>query len=168
MTKLITPKSKIAEILSNYPELEEIFIKFAPEFEKLKNPILRKIVAKLTTLEQAAKIANVDLGKLINTLRKAVGQDTIENIDASTDVNFETFDKTNVIEHFDARPLLNAGNHPVHIVMDKLSKLETNQILCLITPFKPFPLIEMAKQRNFKIMLEELEADLYYTYFKKY
>lgn len=167
MTKLITPKSKIAEILSNYPELEGVFIKFAPEFEKLKNPILRKTVAKLTNLEQAAKIANADLGKLINTLRKAVGQNTLENIDARIDVNFEIFDKTNIIEYFDARPLLNSGNHPVHIVMDKLSKLESNQILCLITPFKPFPLIEMAIERNFKIMIEEIEPDLYYTYFKK-
>lgn len=51
--------------------------------------------------------------------------------------------------------------------MDKLSKLESNQILCLITPFKPFPLIEMAIERNFKIMIEEIEPDLYYTYFKK-
>lgn len=49
---IITPKTKVLELIETYPELEDILIEYAPAFKKLKNPLLRKTVAKIATLQQ--------------------------------------------------------------------------------------------------------------------
>jgi hypothetical protein len=45
---IISPKTKIYELLEAYPQLEETLIALAPPFKKLKNPVLRKTIAKIT------------------------------------------------------------------------------------------------------------------------
>ena len=62
----ITPETRVNDLLSNYPELESTLMRIAPVFKKLKNPILRKTIAKVTTLRHAAKIGNVSLADMIN------------------------------------------------------------------------------------------------------
>ena len=42
---IVTPKTKIFDLLEAYPELEDLLISMAPEFVKLKNPLLRKTFA---------------------------------------------------------------------------------------------------------------------------
>jgi len=69
----ITPETKIGVLLDNYPQLENVLLAMAPAFKKLKNPILRKTIAKIATLRQVAQIGEVSLSDLINTLRKEVG-----------------------------------------------------------------------------------------------
>ena len=53
---LITSTTKVADLLKSYPELEDVLIAMAPPFKKLKNPVLRRSVAKLATLQQAAAV----------------------------------------------------------------------------------------------------------------
>jgi len=48
---IITPDVKVAELLREYPQLEDKLIEIAPVFVKLKNPILRKTISKVTTLK---------------------------------------------------------------------------------------------------------------------
>ncbi|MFH0843803.1 MAG: DUF1858 domain-containing protein [Bacteroidota bacterium] len=50
---LITPKTKVLQLIETFPELEEVLINAVPAFEKLKNPVLRKTVARIATLQQA-------------------------------------------------------------------------------------------------------------------
>ena len=60
----IQPSTKVAQLLDAYPELEEVLIRMAPPFRKLKNPILRRSVAKVATLKQAAIVGH-SLGSLV-------------------------------------------------------------------------------------------------------
>jgi hypothetical protein len=46
---IITPQTKVGELLDAYPELESILFELSPAFAKLKNPILRKTVARIAT-----------------------------------------------------------------------------------------------------------------------
>ena len=48
-------------------------MEMAPAFAKLRNPVVRRTVAKIATLEQAAKIGGVDLQAMILKLRAAAG-----------------------------------------------------------------------------------------------
>ena len=47
----IVPTVTVHELLEAYPELEDVLIGIAPPFKKLKNPILRKTVAKVATIK---------------------------------------------------------------------------------------------------------------------
>jgi hypothetical protein len=47
----ITPSTKVAALLDRFPELEELLIGIAPPFKKLKNPMLRRGVAKVASVK---------------------------------------------------------------------------------------------------------------------
>ena len=66
----ITPETKIAELLDAYPQLEEVLIRQSAHFTALKNPILRKTVAKVATIEKAAQMSGIPVRRLVATLRR--------------------------------------------------------------------------------------------------
>ncbi|MBB30634.1 MAG: hypothetical protein CME25_17230 [Gemmatimonadetes bacterium] len=75
----ITPQTRVAELLEAYPELEDVLIGMAPAFKKLKNPMLRRTVAKLASLETAAGMAKLEPREMVRKLREVVGQ-SVEDI----------------------------------------------------------------------------------------
>ena len=81
----------MAKLLDAYPQLEDLLIELSPAFKKLKSPVLRKTVAKIASLQQAASIGNISISEMINKLRNAVGQETYN--DNTMETNFE---KTNL------------------------------------------------------------------------
>ena len=62
----INPSTKVYDLLNTYPELEETLIGIAPPFKKLRNPILRKSIAKIATLKNISSVGNIPLNELIN------------------------------------------------------------------------------------------------------
>jgi hypothetical protein len=49
----ITKDTRVAALLRDYPETEELLIGMSPAFTKLRNPVLRRSVARVATLGQA-------------------------------------------------------------------------------------------------------------------
>ena len=78
---IITPKTKVLQAIEAYPQLEQVLIEFVPAFEKLKNPVLRNTVARVTSLQQAAAVGKVKVEDLINRLRSEIGQNPLEETD---------------------------------------------------------------------------------------
>lgn len=74
----ITAKTKIYDLLVAYPELEDVLVSVAPKFKKLQNPILRKTIAKITTISEAAAIAGLDVDVLVNKLHHEIGQGCLD------------------------------------------------------------------------------------------
>ena len=70
----ITRRSKLLDVLKAYPFLEEQIIEIAPPFKNLRNPVLRRTVGQLATIEKVAQIGNLDVVELVNSLRRAAGQ----------------------------------------------------------------------------------------------
>jgi len=146
-TKLIiTPKTKVLELIEAYPHLEDVLIRYVPAFSKLKNPLLRRTVAKIATLQQAASIGNVKTGDLINLLRKETGQ---ELMNATDDTTYNTnkpawFEVALIEKEFDIREMLAAGEQPVNQVISDLNHLSKGKIYKLTSPFLPAPLIDKA------------------------
>ncbi len=169
-TKLIiTPKTKVFDLLEAYPELEELLIDTIPTFKKLKNPLLRNTVAKITTLQQAAPIGNIKTEELINLLRKTVGQETMDSIQ---DTGFVTskpawYDEQKIVRTFDVREMLEAGEHPVNQVLADVKALNEGEIYAMIAPFLPAPLIEKAASLNARHWVDQVDDELFYIYFCK-
>ncbi|WP_373732210.1 DUF1858 domain-containing protein, partial [Bacteroides heparinolyticus] len=69
----ITPDTKVAELLDRFPQLETAMLKLSPAFAALKNPVLRKTVAKVTSLQQAAKVGGINVVEMVTILRKEAG-----------------------------------------------------------------------------------------------
>jgi len=143
---MISPKTKVAELLEAYPPLEEALVHLVPAFEKLRNPVLRRTVARITTLQQAAAIGGVKVEDLINHLRKAVGQDTFSGAEAATYNTQQPawYSAERVVAGLDARPMLAAGEQPVNQVIADLNALHPGDIYWLVAPFMPAPLVDKA------------------------
>jgi len=151
----ITPETRVGDLIKNYPQLEDELIKLAPVFAKLKNPILRRTVARVTTLKQAAQVGNIQIGHLINSLRQAAGigeSIVIEDV-GKTEPNTrpEWLDEKNVAFTFDAGEMIARGDQPLGHVMKELRKLNPGQIYKLVTPFYPAPLVDKAKGQGYEV-----------------
>lgn len=150
----INLQTKVAEMLNDYPQLEEVLFQLSPAFAKLKNPILRKTVARVATLKQVSEIAGLDPAKMISTLRKGANLD-------SPNLSYEETNITNsvqqpewvssktVIEIFDVSPIINAGQSPMKQIIDKAQSLKGGQILKLLSPFVPTPIIELLQTKGY-------------------
>ena len=72
---IISPQTKVSQLLNAYPGLEDVLIAQAPIFAKLRNPVLRRTVARVATLEKAAAMAGIPVSSLVSALRKAAGHE---------------------------------------------------------------------------------------------
>jgi hypothetical protein len=171
-TLQITPDTIVADLLNNYPLLEDKLIEIAPVFKKLKNPVLRRTIAKVTSLKQAAIVGNVQLGVLINELRKAAGHETMSVQEASpvqynTAAKLSWADEKNASVIYDAREDLESGAHPLAKVMKEVTELKDDEVYLLITPFTPAPLIEKLEAKGFIIYSEVLSPGRFGTFVKR-
>jgi hypothetical protein len=165
----ITPETRVGALLDAYPELEDKLVAMAPAFAKLRNPVLRRTVAKVTSLRQAAKVGKISLGALIHALREEVGQSGGAFADDSDSAGEPPawFDEQRITETLDGRPLIEAGERPLDNVMSTLGRLQSGDILELTTPFEPAPLIDLAKQKGHEAWCREESAEVFKTYFVK-
>ena len=166
---IITPKTKVLQLIEAYPQLEDVLIEYVPAFKKLKNPILRNTVAKIASLQQAAAVGNVKVEDMINLLRKHVGQDLFTE-NAGTLYNTEKPDwfAENLIENeLDAKTMLAAGEQPVNQVMADLKDMKKGSIYKLIAPFLPAPLIDKATSMEIKHWIVKENEEAYIVYFFK-
>ena len=166
---IITPKTKVLQLIESYPQLEDVLIEYVPTFKKLKNPVLRKIVARIATLQQAAAIGNVKVEELINRLRNEIGQDLYSK---GVDVEYNTkkpvwFNTNSIATEFDATEMLARGEHPVNQVIADLNIMESSKIYKLTAPFLPAPLIDKATSLKILHWVEKIATDDYNIYFYK-
>jgi uncharacterized protein involved in response to NO len=72
----IMATTKVGEVLTRYPESLEIFVRRG--FPLLRNPVLRKTMARAITIEQACRREGVDLAGLLGELRQLAEVDNIK------------------------------------------------------------------------------------------
>jgi hypothetical protein len=166
---IITPKSKVLQVIEDYPQLEDVLIRYVPAFQNLKNPILRKTVARVATLQQAAAIAQVKVEDLINHLRREVGQDQYSQGEekgyATTQPQWFVTEK--ISKELNAKELLDKGEHPVNQVMEDLKAMDKGGIYKLIAPFLPAPLIDKASSLEVEHWVVKENEQTYVIYFYK-
>lgn len=164
---IITPDLRVGKMLDRYPELEDLLISISPAFKKLRNPILRKTVAKVATLTQVAKTGKIPIGILVNKLREAVGQTPEEWQETETGQEIEKPEwiiKGNLVKTVDARPMLEQGEHPLELVIAEAKKLQTGEYLQLITPFLPTPLLDKLDNKSFRHWSEQQDEETWVNY----
>lgn len=151
----IDADSKVADVLDHYPELEEVLIDMAPPFRKLRNPLLRRSVARVASLKQAAAVGGMPVAELVNALRSAVGQTALDVQSMAEDLDYfgerpEWFDPALVVRSVDER---NVGPEtmPLKPVLQEARRLRPGEILALSTTFLPAPGIDLVRANGFLV-----------------
>ncbi len=168
----ISATTKISALIKANPASIDAIVTINKHFEKLRNPILRKIFASRVTIADAAKIGGCtvnDFFKKLIPLGFLVVPDTLPVINTNTDrlrpAFMQQINWDNTIT-LDVRADLASGKDPFQKIMDTFASLSQDNFLLIINTFEPVPLINVLKRKGFEYYTEEVQKDKFHTYFK--
>jgi hypothetical protein len=155
----INPETRVAELLEAYPELEEELIRAAAVFSKLRNPVLRRTIARVTTLERAAEIAGIPVRQLVLRLRRSAGLADGDDLDTSGGNDRRDDDErpapwvdaARVMWTIDADQLLASEKQPIAEVERRVATLTGDQLGLIRASFRPAPLIELLEGQGRRV-----------------
>ena len=158
MTVPINPKTKVGELLDAYPEAEELLIGLAPKFKALRNPVLRRTVAKVSSLEQAARVGGLSVKDLVGALRDGLGvtgEDITTGADRSAgDAPSWLEEKKEPSAELDADALLADGKTPVAEASVALAHMKPGDLLLVKATFEPAPLVDAMRDKGHDVFAD--------------
>ena len=171
----ITRRSKLLDVLKAYPFLEEQIIRIAPPFKNLRNPVLRRTVGQLATIEQVAQVGGIDVVELVNTLRRATGQAEIADAvpAGATPAGEPPAPAAGDPDWIGAAPaftvdgneLLADGEVPLEHVNELLARAPAGGHVLLITDFEPSPIVDAMRKQGRRVHHKQSDdARQHYTY----
>jgi len=159
--------------LDAYPQLEEVLVQQSPHFKALKNPILRRTVAKVATLEKASQMSGIPVRRLVAALREAVGlpgepsaADLGPDVEPAVvdGVAPDWFDETKVALRIDADELLATDQVPLPRVQRAVRELTPGTLLCVKSAFRPAPLLEALHKAGHRTYVTKASPEAFHTY----
>lgn len=168
---IVDQNTKISKVISENEKAIDAIVSINKHFRKLKNPILRKVLASRVTVKDAAKIGDVGVDEFLQKLAD-IGMEVTysekmpESITAETPTKaFEILPEKLV--KLDVRPTINSGADPFSEIMAVIKTLQGGQILKIINVFEPIPLMNVLEKKGFESFTEKVESNEFHTYFKK-
>jgi hypothetical protein len=168
----ITPDMKVATFLKHFPDLEDTLIGIAPPFKKLRNPVLRRSVAKVASLRQASNVARLPVYEVVNQLRKAAGQDPLAEEGAITAADYfgprpDWFSEEKVVASVTEGEGTDESKMTVTRVVAAANEMASGEILELVANFLPVPGIDLMRKKGFESWSTENEDGVVRTWFLK-
>ncbi len=170
----ITPHTKVADLLDAYPQLEAVLIAQSAHFKALRNPVLRKTVAKVATLEKAAQMTGIPVRRLVAVLREAAGLPPEETGDGEAVPEAESpqllesppdwVQSRGIRTTLDADKLLEAGEVPLGPVQQAARELASGEVLRITSTFRPSPLLEALEGHGFRTCVVRATPGTFHVY----
>ena len=168
----INADTKIATLLKENPASLEAIISISPKFNKLRNPLLRKLMAARTSINMASKVGGCTVKDFFNKL-EPLGftiDNKVERIESTAIKQVPPFmqniNAADIIE-LDVRAEIETGKDPLNIIMKAVKQLKAGQLFKLINSFEPVPLMLLLEKQGFESYAETIDDNLVYTYFHK-
>jgi len=166
----ITPSITVHELLEEYPQLEEVLIGIAPPFKKLKNPFLRKTIAKIATIKHISSVGGVPLGELIAKLRNSVGQSPSN--ESYTDEDYfgeqpKWFSRDKVTLTVEEEKVENKNKMTLVTILQGSKDVKSGEIIELVTTFLPAPGIDTLRSKGYSVWVKKGNDGIIKSYFLK-
>jgi len=165
---MITPNSKISDILAINDKLLDILIEHLHGFSFLKIRFFRSLMAPWLTLSLAARIGNANLTQLIQELNNKIGfseeyQNKFKlNKIKGTWGNWEN----TTYKILDVRPILEEGGEPFSEIINTVDNLDEGEGMALIAPFEPAPLYLVLDDRGWSYRIKKIGLDFFILFRK--
>jgi uncharacterized protein (DUF2249 family) len=168
---LIHKNVKIDAIIRHNAAALEAIISISPRFEKLRNPILRKLIGSRTTIAQASVIGKCTPEDFFNTLQPLGFEIATEVATAFQQTTASLSFKGNIrpeqVITFDVRPVLANGADPLKQIMGRIKALQPGQALKIIADFEPTPLVSLLKKQGYEAYISRTGDEVVETLFFK-
>jgi uncharacterized protein (DUF2249 family) len=177
---VIGPGERVAKVLARDERLVEVFAAASPAFARLRSPAMRRVMARLVTVEQAARIAGVAPQRLVDDLNRALEDrgDTpaIPPIEDTRAVKTMQTTETELppalaatpperIHDLDVRDDLRGGREPFGRIMEARRALPPGGVLRLRAIFEPVPLYAVMAKQGLDHWTERLADDDWRVWF---
>lgn len=169
---IINEKTKVSDVIKAEKASIDALASLSSPLSKLKNPILRKVMASRVTLSEAAKMGGVSIeamAKALAPLGFEFQSDAVAGKGAKDTAPqwLESLDESK-IHNFDVRELLAGGGEPLKEIMAKFKTVPEAEALCIIVNFEPVPLINMLQKKGtVQCYTRQLSPVEFHTYFYK-
>lgn len=167
----INVNTKIAAVIKQNPDAIEAIVSINPKFEKLRNPLLRKLIAGRTSIAMAAKVGGCTVNDFFDKLGPLgfnidnSASPVVENQVPVPDF-IHSIREEQLVE-LDVRPIIAAGNDPLNLILEKAKNISPGQILKIVNTFAPVPLIPLLEKKGFVSYIVTIEDHLVEAYFFK-
>jgi uncharacterized protein (DUF2249 family) len=170
--KSIDGHTRISVLIKGHPGALETLISLSPRFEKLRNPLLRRLMAPRTTIEMACRIGAISKEDFFSKFEKLgfLVQDQVEESSVSEPVKPPEFMRTlkeSQVISLNVIPVINEGKDPLKLILQKIELLKSGQVLKLTNSFEPLPLINLLRKKGFESFTEMTGDGNYSTWFYK-
>lgn len=160
---------RIASVLARDERLLDVFVAASPTFEKLRSAAMRKTMARLVTVEQAARIAGIDAGDLVDRLNRALAgaaPAAAEPAPAAAELA-PIPDAVRAMPPVDCdvREDLRAGIEPFRRILDAARSLPAGSVLRVRAIFEPAPLYAVLARQGLAHATERLADDDWRVWF---
>jgi len=160
---------RISDVLKQDESLIDVFVSLSPAFERLRNPGMRRVMSRLVTVEQAARMAGVDVDDLLARLNGSSG------VAAPATPGHERGESgrpaalravpPELIVTADVRDELRAGREPFSQIMAALRSVPDGGVLCVRAIFEPVPLYAVLQRQGLTHHTERLADDDWRVWF---
>lgn len=169
----INSKTTIGKIINYNKAALDAIVGISHKFEKLRNPVLRKLIAGRTTIEMASKLGNCtedDFYRVLIPLGFEIEKLEMKNIEKNAQNNVPEFvnsiSKDKIID-FDVRAILASGADPLKQIIEKTKMVKKGEVLKIINTFEPLPLITLLGKKGFEVYSDVQNENYSETWFYK-
>lgn len=171
MKSTINPDTRISELIKANPLVIDTLVELNPNFNKLRNPILRNLLARRVSISGACRIAGCKLSEFMDKMT-SIGFETeraTELTPVLTDDSMSAAIFTGGLKvvELDVRPVLAAGDDPLKLILKTSKALGADECLKIINTFEPIPLITLLGKQGYRTWSERPGKDMVYTWFVK-
>lgn len=147
----------LASVFARDEALVDIIAAHSPQLAKLRHSPVRRVMARVTTVSQAARLCGISAAALVAELNAALGLESAAGagdesggraIAASDEGPLPPWQELGVVE-LDVREDLRRGDEPFSKIMAAVTELRGDQVLHLRTTFEPVPLFTVLGKRGF-------------------
>ena len=170
---LINEQTKIAALLKHNADALEAIITLSPDFKKLRNPVLRKLMAGRTSIKMASKIGGCSPADFFKALQP-LGFEKDSDVPAEEEKSerkplpdYLKSLKSDQIIAFDVRQMLADGGDPLRPIQQKIKEIQQGQVLKIINTFEPVPLVLLLEKQGYQAFVDTVSTERVDTYFYK-
>ncbi len=154
----VQASDKLQRLFERDERLIDVVAGHSPQLAKLRHSPMRRIMARVTTVAQAARLCNMSADSLVRELNHAIGihslssdaanADVTDAIEKSAAVQWSVPSSVSVVD-LDVREELSKGGEPFSRIMAAVGTLREREVLHLRAPFEPVPLFAVMQKRGF-------------------